>query len=363
MGFMLHRLALRVLPRLTRAVTEEQVRKRKRLVMLAPGLAAFAVYRMVKQLDPLSEPFILLGLSGLVSAVTALWAFRMGRRVGLAALWQEDGPVRLGWLVGWIGFVYGVQLSLMVLALLKILAHYDFLHHPDGPAMMAIIIACTSVARDAFEIGHIRRLQRQGESFVTFPDGAALRALGREQPVRMAQWAFLGAAGGALTAVVAAGLGEAGKTELGQLAAVSVVAGTLTVAAYLRGEQRPGGWRRVLGTIGWAELFRFWWWPGLAFTATYYLVLSGGAYFVLGLDPTGGLAQAVMAGLAGGLMAVYGYYLGYRRDLENRLEQTVPPSLLRCPFVFGILSKNRRRPAAEATPAVGIAFEEGGGRR
>src|SRR5688572_2134261 len=128
---MLHRLALRVLPRLSRAVTEEQVRKRKRWVMLAPGLAAFAIYRVVKQVDPLSDPFVLLGLSGLVSAMTALWAFRMGRREALATLWREDGPAKFVWLIGWIGFVYGVQLSLMVLALLKIFVQYDFLRHPD----------------------------------------------------------------------------------------------------------------------------------------------------------------------------------------------------------------------------------------
>ena len=36
---MLHRLALRVIPQLSAAVTEREVRKRKRLVMLAHGEA------------------------------------------------------------------------------------------------------------------------------------------------------------------------------------------------------------------------------------------------------------------------------------------------------------------------------------
>jgi hypothetical protein len=72
--------------------------------------------------------------------------------------------------------VYGVQLSLLVLALLWLVG-YDYLKHPDGPAMMAIIISCTSVARDAFEIGHVRKMALMGRPFPTFPDGAALRTM------------------------------------------------------------------------------------------------------------------------------------------------------------------------------------------
>jgi len=143
---MLHRMALRVLPSLAMAVTEESVRTRKRLVMFIPGLVAFVIYRLAKQILPLSDAITLLAVSGLVSAATAGWSYRMGRQVSCGLIWREDGMSRLAWLTGWVGFVYGVQLSLMVLALLKILVNYDFLQHPDGPAMMAMIIACTSVA-------------------------------------------------------------------------------------------------------------------------------------------------------------------------------------------------------------------------
>jgi hypothetical protein len=40
------------------------------------------------------------------------------------------------------------------------------------------------------------------------------------------------------------------------------------------------------------------------------------------------------------MMAAYCYYLGHRRHVENQIKQVVPPSLLRCPFVMGILSKH-----------------------
>ncbi|MBM4124706.1 MAG: hypothetical protein FJ246_07110 [Nitrospira sp.] len=357
---MLHRMTLRVLPRLAVAVTQEAVRKRKRLVMLAPGLVAFAVYRLAKQADPLDDPVTLLVLSGLVSAVTALWAYRIGRADSLRMLWQEDGARLVGWVVGWIGFAYGVQLSLMVLALLKVLVHYDFLRHPDGPAMMAIIIACTSVARDAFEIGHVRLLQLQGESVLTFPDGAPLRRLFQERLGALLQWLGLAVCGGMALALGAAEMSEVGRTDLAQLVVVTLAAGSLALAAYLAGEQRPGGWRARLGAVGGAELFRFWWWPGLAFAATYYLVLAGATSFLLRLEQTGGLAQGLIAGIVSGIMALYCYYLGYRRQLEDRVQQTVPASLLRCPFVMGILTKSGPLSSKPVVPSVdGMAQESG----
>jgi hypothetical protein len=46
------------------------------------------------------------------------------------------------------------------------------------------------------------------------------------------------------------------------------------------------------------------------------------------------------AGAVGALMALYGYYLGYQRDVEDRVRREVPVSLLRCPFVMGILGRS-----------------------
>jgi hypothetical protein len=87
------------------------------------------------------------------------------------------------------------------------------------------------------------------------------------------------------------------------------------------------------------ELFRYWWWPGLAFAATYYLSWAGLLIFVLQTDVSGGPVRGAIAGGVAGMMAVYCHYLGRRRHVENQLHQIVPPSLLRCPFVMGILSK------------------------
>jgi hypothetical protein len=351
-------MALRVLPSLSQAVTTAEVRRRKRLVMLLPGLIAFVLYRAAKYVLPLSDVWLLLTLSGLICAATSLVAYRVGRRASFRLLWTEDGLPRLGWIVGWIGLAYGIQLSLMVLALLKVVVHYDFLQHPDGPAMMAVIIACTSVARDAFEIGHVRWLQRRGAAVMTFPDGSALRGLLQSHMPKVVWPMVMAASITILFALLAAELGSAAASELGQLVIVSAVSGTLALGAYLLSRQPGAVGLPTLRGLGWTDLFRFWWWPGLAFAATYYLSLQGLLLFLAGVNLDSRAFQALMAGSVGAGMTLYCYYLGHRRAIEDRLYQTVPSSLLRCPFVLGILSKGNGTPGATTAPPEMVLQEE-----
>src|SRR4029079_13670751 len=105
----------------------------KRIVMFVPGLVAFAVYRLAKLLLPLFEPIVLLMGSGLVSVGPGLLAYRVGRATSWSRIVREDGNRMLCWLGGWIGFVYGVQLSLLVLGLL-LLVGSDYINHPGGSA-------------------------------------------------------------------------------------------------------------------------------------------------------------------------------------------------------------------------------------
>ena len=336
---MLHRMALRVLPSLSLAVTEDSVRKKKRIVMFVPGLVAFAVYRLAKHLLPLSEPIVLLMVSGLVALMTALLAYRVGRVNPWSRIVQEDGSRLLLWLGGWIGFVYGVQLSLLVLALLWLVG-YDYLKHPDGPAMMAIIISCTSVARDAFEIGHVRKMALMGRPFPTFPDGAALRTMVGDRAVGLAPWVSVGLVVGAL----GASLGHLVETNQGaalvQLFAVAVLGGGVALCAYFGGCLRPqASWSQGLVRTKAGELLKYWWWPGLSFSATYYLVAAGCVIFILrqpGIPTSYAMASG---GFVTGMMALYCYYLGFRRQVEERQGHTMSGALLRCPFVMGILGK------------------------
>jgi hypothetical protein len=102
-----------------------------------------------------------------------------------------------------------------------------------------------------------------------------------------------------------------------------------------------------------SELLKYWWWPGLAFASTYYLVAAGMVIFVL-RQPGMPTAFAMVSGACvTGLMALYGYYLGYRRYVEDQQGQSLSPALLRCPFVMGILGKSRNfESAIAATPGV-----------
>jgi hypothetical protein len=332
-------MALRVLPSLSLAVTEHSVRKKKRIVMFVPGLVAFAVYRVAKLLLPLSEPIVLLVVSGLVSLVTALLAYRVGRATAWGKIVREDGSRLLLWLSGWIGFVYGVQLSLLVLALLWVVG-YDYLKHPDGPAMMAIIIACTSVARDAFEIGHVRKAALMGRPFPTFPDGAALRTMVGSHAMEFGPWVAVGLVVGALGASLGHLIEASQVAALVQLAAVAMLGGGIALCAYFAGLRPQTSWTQELLQTKAGELLKYWWWPGLSFAATYYLVAAGCVIFLLKQPGIPTAYAMAVGGFVTGMMALYCYYLGFRRQVEEQQGQTMSSALLRCPFVMGILGKS-----------------------
>jgi hypothetical protein len=341
-------MALRVLPSLSLAVTEDAVRKQKRWVMFIPGLVAFALYRAAKHLVPLTEPVVLLLLSGIVGLLTAMLAYRTGRRADWAQLVREDGRSLLTWMAGWIGFVYAVQLSLLVLALLWLVG-YDYLQHPDGPAMMAIIISCTAVARDAFEIGHVRKVSLMGRPCPTFPNGVALRSLLTAHGAIVGPWVAVGVVVGAVSASLGALVENQQAATLVQVLAVMVFAGGLALCAYFGGLRPSGSWMDGLMATKAAELLKYWWWPGLAFASTYYLVVAGIVIFLL-KQPGVPTSYAVSGGgLVAGLMALYGYYLGHRRHIEERQGLSLNPSLLRCPFVMGILNKSSASAVAGAS--------------
>ncbi|MBX3328095.1 hypothetical protein ACYX34_13475 [Nitrospira sp. CMX1] len=335
---MLHRMALRVLPSLSLAVTEDAVRKKKRIVMFVPGLIAFGIYRLAKHLVPIGEPLVLLAVSALVAMMTAVLAYRVGRSAPWSEIVRHDGVRLLSWLIGWIGAVYGIQLSLLVLTLLWIM-NYSYLQHPDGPAMMAIIISCTSVARDAFEIGHVRRLSQMGRPFLTFPDGAPLRMLLQHKTGQLGPWVLAGLGLGVLAALPGVLIADVQGAALAQLFAVTVLGGGLTLCAYFGGLYPSTSWVQTLRRTAPGELVKYWWWPGMAFASTYYLVAMGLLLFVARQPTISTGSAAVMGAIVTAIMALYGYYLGDRRHVEDEHAPQLSSGMLRCPFVMGILGK------------------------
>ena len=336
---MLHRLTLRILPQLNAVVTEPSVRKRKRLVMLAPGLIAFLIYRMTKQTLPLSDPMVLLVFSGSLSSIAAIWAYRMGRGVALLSLIREDGKGRIAWVIGWIGFGYGMQLSLLVLALLKIFVAYDFLLHPEGPAMMAIIISCTSVTRDAFEIGVVRQMEQWGQKMVTFPDGAAFRRWVQFEPITLGRWAGLAVLVGIVSSLALAFSLEIGRSSIAQILLLSVIVGSVALVTFFSSETKSGNWWERAKGVGSFQSMRFWIWPCFTFAATYFLVQIGIVDFLVNTNLPKVLVHAGIAGTTAGLMTCYFFYLGRRKLFEGQSREEIPENLQSCPFVMGILSK------------------------
>jgi hypothetical protein len=337
---MLHRMTMRVVPALTVAVTEEGFRRRKRILMLFPGLFAYALYKFLQAMGWHADIVSLLLASGFFCSVVSLVCYAYGREQRLKELVQEESFRQVVWVGGWIGFLYGIQLSLMVLALLKV-ATYDYVEHPDGPALMALIIASTSVARDAFEIGHLRFLQRQGRPFVTLPGEKTLWAL---VIGRLDLWAARVAAATLAVSLAYVGLvtvAPSVATDLGQLAAIGVLAGLACTVTFVQGLQPSIKAWEGLTRYSWRELLRFFLWPGMTFAWTYYLVALGVISFLLAIPhPTIWIRVLVTAGI-GGLMSLYGYYLGRSRWQEEKLHATIAPALLRCPFILGILTSRK----------------------
>ena len=337
---MLHRLSLRVLPQLNLLVTDQPVRKRKRLVMLAPGLVAFGIYRLLKDALPLSEPLVLLGLSGCVSALAAIWAYRQGRGLSLQESFRQDGLRKWVWIVGWIGMAYGMQLSLLVLAILQVFVGYDFLLHPEGPALMAMIIPCTSVTRDAFEIGLVQRLSREGTVVPTFPNGDALREWIPQQLAMVMKWGGLAIFAGILSSWMLFGLGLGSWQPILQSVLVPVIVASISLLAFFAGEAlfEQGEGRRKPHT--WLSCLWFWLWPSLTFALTYFLVLIGMASYVFRIEQISQLGFVSIAASTGLLMTLYSLYLGWRKSYEERLV-TIPENIQRCPFVMGMLQQSK----------------------
>jgi len=325
--------------------------------MLAPGVIAFLLYHSLKDVIPLSDAVVLLAFSGGISLVTALWAYGMGRKETFSHLLRNDSFHRLVWVAGWIGCLYGMQLSLLVLALLALFVNYHFLVHPEGPAMMAVIIPCTAVTRDAFEIGHIIRLEKEGTKIVTFPNGQSLRDLLKRNPLRLWQWVSVGLVTGGLLSVlcgVAWGWGTSGIT---QAILSMIVAGSLALCAFLHGKFPERTWADRLGSQSWWERTQFLVWPCLTFALTYYLVLWGIAVFLLNMTV---VKLSLFAGLAGtvcALMVGYGYFLGTRVFVEMQTQEGISEGLRRCPFVMEILAKTGWVSPSQVPSASSLASE------
>jgi hypothetical protein len=127
---------------------------------------------------------------------------------------------------------------------------------------------------------------------------------------------------------------------LAQLLGITILGGGLALCAYFGGLRPSASWVETLKRTAPTELLKYWWWPGMAFASTYYLVVMGLVLFV-GRQPGMATGLAVAGGaLVTAIMTLYGYYLGHRRQIEDEQAPQLSSGMLRCPFVMGILGKS-----------------------
>jgi hypothetical protein len=227
----------------------------------------------------------------------------------------------------------------MVLALLKLFS-YGYLEHPDGPAMMALIIASTSVARDAMELGHLRLLRRQGRHFVHVPVGGGFWNFLTSRPDLWAPPVAAAMLGVGLSYAGLAAFVTALQSDLGQFGLIGLLAGSAGTLAYIKGLRPDSTLRESLRRYPYPEMLRFFLWPGVAFAWTYDLIMLGITDFLFMFAPPLAWRVLVSAGIAG-LLSLYCYYLGRCRWQEEKLHATIPPAMLRCPFITGLLSSKK----------------------
>ncbi|NJN70741.1 MAG: hypothetical protein HC801_11000, partial [Nitrospira sp.] len=133
--------------------------------------------------------------------------------------------------------------------------------------------------------------------------------------------------------------------------------GGLALCAYLGGLNPSTSWIHTLRRTTPAELLKYWWWPGMAFASTYYLVTMGLVLFVARQPVITSGVAAVMGAFVAAMMGMYGYYLGHRRYVENEEAPQLSSGMLRCPFVMGILGK---QVSSSQGVGGGLAFEKNG---
>ena len=200
----------------------------------------------------------------------------------------------------------------------EIFVAYDFLLHPEGPAMMAIIIACTSVTRDAFEIGVVRQMEQWGQKLVTFPDGAAFRRWVQFEPLALGRWAGLAVLIGVVSSLALAFSMEIGRNPIAQILLLSVIVASVALVTFFSSESKSGDWWERAKGVGSFQSMRFWIWPCFTFAATYYLVQVGIVDFLVNTNMPNVLVHASIAGTTAGLMTCYFFYLAGGSYLKGK---------------------------------------------
>ncbi len=255
---MLHRMKLRVLYRDQLVKEKALARKRLRVVLLA-GLITYPPFLGITYLifsEARVLPLVLIGLlTCVVCMPIALTGYAKGFGQDLSILWRQRREELL-WLAFKVGFCYAFVLYWMILGIVEFLLGYHAFR------AMLISFVASAVARDGFEIGHLRAQQADTRAIHTFPDGRPISELLVARP---RETFGLVAAATVLAGGLGLWLGPLVINPRYQTLWVAVVAGVSATALYAYAYPP----HRVSSVLR-----RFFIWPGIVLSATYFVVLA-----------------------------------------------------------------------------------------
>lgn len=316
---MLHRMKLRVLygDPLAR---DRSARRLKLRVIFLSGIAVFIPFLLITYYifsETRALRLIIIGFLAALSCVpVVLYAYAKGFGRPLGEIWRER-PEEMKALSLKIGFLYGFALYWMILGIVEFLFGY----HSFRAALISFV--ASAAARDGFEIGYFRAREeetgkRPGRTI--FPDGRALGELFRAEP---GMKAGLVLAAAAACGAIGLFLGPLLPNPRHQTAAVGIIAGLFVTAAYLRS----------LSTFpGVVALARFFLWPGVTMSITYFLILAYLVRIILQLPLSPAADFGLLMAASVGWLTLESLFLGALRkemlpplsSVSEKIVDTVP---------------------------------------
>ena len=253
---MLHRLKLRLL---YKSNADPTARRKKLRVILIAGFIVYLPFLALAYFISFEQRPVYLVVIGFLSALTsmpvAFYGYAEGFGQSCRTLCRER-PTEMTWLCFKIGFLYGFFLYWMILGIVEFLFGYSVVR----AALISFIAG--AVARDGFEIG-VFRSHQENRVISVFPDEKSiapfLSALSRTDLF----WVLFSfcAAGG-----IGFLLGHSLINPLYQTFAAALIGGIITTLA-----ARP--FFSVQGAMLPSKI-RFFIWPGLIMSASYFLTLA-----------------------------------------------------------------------------------------
>ncbi len=293
---MLHRLKLRVVYG-SKLDADRSAKRLKLRVILLSGFAVFFPFLVITYYlfsENRATKLLIIGLLAALACVpVVLYAYAKGFGKPLRDLWRER-PEELTSLAIKIGFLYGFALYWMILGIVEFLFGYQSFR----AALISFV--ASAAARDGFEIGYLRGLEKAPHSKMSiFPDNRPLSELLRAAPQKVILLVSTAVIGSALIGLM---LGLFLEDPRHQSVLVGLVSGVVATVAYgwaLENPPRP------------RELLRYFIWPGFTMGLTYFLILAYLLRIIFKVALPNYYDLALLMGICAGWLTLESLFIAY----------------------------------------------------